>query len=235
MSLVDKFLNEFCEIEKYLRSLTQSDENKSFHKLLDEAKNKNRVISRYITDLQSFSKLRNLLSHERYSGGHLATPPPQVVENIKELREKIMSQPKLFSLCNDDILSFDQSTSVQQVLLAMRKQDFSQVPISADDKLCGVLSSNTISRWLGSDTSEGLFCTSEVTIKEVMGHQEYSDNYIILSREETLGKAVAKFEKYSVQGKQLDAILVTHTGKPEQKLLGIITMADMPKIMSELY
>lgn len=235
MSLVDKFLNEFCEIEKYLRSLTQNDENKSFHKLLDEAKCKNRVINRYIAELRSFAKLRNLLSHERFGGGHVATPSQQVVDKICELRCKVISQPKLFSLCSDDILSFDQSTSIQQVLLAMRKKDFSQVPISAGNELCGVLSANTISRWLGSDASDGLFCTSEVTIKEVMSHQEYSDNYVVLSKQETYGKAVAKFEKYTAHGKQLDAILVTHTGKPEQKLLGIITMADMPKIMSELY
>tara|TARA_R110001592_G_scaffold119014_1_gene321732 strand:- start:2247 stop:2954 length:708 start_codon:yes stop_codon:yes gene_type:complete len=235
MSLVDEFLNEFCEIEKYLRVLTKSNDHKSFSKMLEESKIKNKVINRYLSDLSAFANLRNLLSHERLEGKHIALPAEHVVNRIKELREKITSQPKLFSLYNNAPLVFDKTDTIQTVLLGMRKEDFSQVPIVSHEKLYGVLSSNTISRWLGSDSIDGLFCTSEVTIEEVMAHQEFSDNYVVLAKDETYGKAVAKFEKATVLGKQLDAILVTHSGKPDQKLLGIITMSDMPQIMRELY
>ncbi len=37
MNLTEDFLNEFCEIEKYLRVLTASNEHKSFSKLLNES------------------------------------------------------------------------------------------------------------------------------------------------------------------------------------------------------
>ncbi|AUT87053.1 CBS domain-containing protein [Vibrio parahaemolyticus] len=235
MSLVEDFLSEFCEIEKYLRVLTNSDEHKSFSKMLQESKTKNRVVSRYIGELGTFASLRNLLSHERFSGAHVASPSEQVVERIKELRAKIISQPRLLKLCSVELLTFDKSDTIQKVLLEMRKNDFSQVPILSGGTLFGVLSSNTISRWLGSDAFEGLFCTSEATVEEVMAHQEFSDNYEILPQDQTYGKAVAKFEKATSKGKALDAILITHSGKPEQELLGIVTMADMPKIMSELY
>jgi predicted transcriptional regulator len=235
MDLVEVFLNEFCAIEKYLRILTNSDEHKSFGKILQESKTKNRVVSHYIGELSTFANLRNVLSHERFNGSHVALPSESVVERIQELRAKIISQPKLLSLCSANLLTFDKEDTIQTVLLEMRKHDFSQVPILSEGVLFGVLSSNTISRWLGSDACDGLFCTSEVTVEEVMNHQEFSDNYEVLPQDQTYGKAVAKFEKGTSKGKVLDAILITHSGKPEQKLLGIVTMADMPTIMSVLY
>ncbi len=235
VNIVDEFLSEFCEIEKYLRVLTKSEEHKSFSKMLQDSKAKNKVVGRYIGELSAFANLRNLLSHERLRGLHIALPAEHVVKHIKELRIKITSQPKLLSLCATVPLAFDKMDTIQKVLLEMRKNDFSQVPILSEEKLYGVLSSNTISRWLGSDALDGLFCTSEVTIEEVITHQEFSDNYVVLSQDQTYGKAVAKFEKATAQGKALDAILVTHSGKSEQKLLGIVTMADIPRIMSDLY
>jgi len=235
MKLVDDFLNEFCAIEKYIRELTRSNDYKPFNELLNEAKVKNRVIYRYASELASFAKLRNLLSHDRIGGEYVAIPSQHVVDKIHELNIKIISQPKLQALCSKVLLAFDKCTTIQQVLLDMREQDFSQVPITFEGSLYGVLSANTIARWLGSDETDGLFCTSEATIEEVMRHQECVDNYVVLSKDENYGKAVAEFEKATAQGKQLDAILVTHSGRPEQKLLGVITMADIPKIISELY
>lgn len=235
MRLVDDFLSEFCAIERYLLELTNSDERKSFSKLLQESKTKNKVVNRYSSELSTFANLRNLLSHERLSGDHVASPSQHVLARIKELKAKIIPQPKLISLCSDNILSFDKKETIQAVLLQMRKKEFSQVPIFSENTLFGVLSSNTISRWLGSDDIDGLFCTSEVTVENVMVHQEFFDNYVVLSRDETYGQAIAKFEEATSNGRALDAILITHSGMPKHKLLGIVTMADIPKIMRELF
>ncbi len=129
MNLVEDFLSEFCEIEKYLRVLTNSQEHKPFKKMLEESKTKNRVINRYFSDLSAYSNLRNLLSHERLNGTHIALPAQHIVKHIKELREKITSQPKLFSLCKHSPLVFEKTDTIQTMLLEMKKKDFSQVPI----------------------------------------------------------------------------------------------------------
>jgi len=60
-------------------------------------------------------------------------------------------------------------------------------------------------------------------------------NYAILARDDTFGKAIAKFDKYASQGKQLDAIFITDSGVKTQKILGIVTLSDIPQIIKTLY
>ena len=189
MKIVEEFLTEFCAIERYLRELTGHDNETPFSSLLKEAEVKNRVVKRYIAELKSFAYLRNLLSHERYDNTYLANPSESTINGIREIHNKIVSQPKLYSLCRKDVLTFEVSNMIQDVVLAMRKHDFSQVPILNSDEIYGALSTNTIMRWLGSNNSDDIFCTSETTVADVMLHQEYTDNYVILARDDTFGKA----------------------------------------------
>lgn len=235
LKIVEEFLSEFCAIERHLRELTGRGNEAPFSSLLKEAEEKNRVVKRYLSELKSFAQLRNLLSHERYDDTYLANPSESTIKGIREIHNKIVSQPQLYSLCRKDVLTFEGSNMIQDVVLAMLEHDFSQVPILYNGEIYGALSTNTITRWLGSNKSDDLFCTSETTVTEVMSHQEYADNYVILARDDNFGKAIAKFDKYAFQGKQLDAIFITDSGVKTQKILGIVTLSDIPQIIRALY
>ena len=68
-----------------------------------------------------------------------------------------------------------------------------------------------------------------------MTHLENEDNFVLLPKNEDYGKALAKFDRYSSEGKQLDAILLTESGRRNQSILGIVTLADIPEIINALY
>jgi len=233
--MVEEFLNEFCAIERYLKDLSGQKNDPPFSSVLKDAAKKNKVVNRYLSELKAFAQLRNLLSHERYDNEYLAKPSETIILGIRKIHKKIVAQPLLYSLCRKNILTFEGTNKIQDVVVAMRKYNFSQVPILNQQQIYGVLSANTISRWLGSDQTDDIVCTSETNVNDVMSHQEYTDNYVILSRSDTFGKAIAKFDKYSSQGKQLDAIFITESGLKNQKILGIVTLSDIPKILNDLY
>jgi len=233
--MVGEFLSLFCAIESHLRMLTGHENEIPFSSLLKEAGEKNKVVGRYRSELKSFAQLRNLLSHERYDNTHLANPSESAIKGIREIHNKIVFQPKLDSFCRNRVLTFERSNKIKEVVIAMRKHNFSQVPILYKNEIYGALSTNTIARWLGSNECDDLFDTSDTTVAEVLSHQEYPDNYVVFAKDDTLGKTIAKFDEYVSTGKQLDAIFITNSGVKTQKILGIVTLADIPKIIRSLY
>ncbi len=235
MSPVDDFLNEFCNLEKYLRGLSKASKSTSFSELVRLTVPKNRVVKQYQSDLKVFAELRNLLSHERYANTHLIAPSEKLIASLKEINKKIANQPKLIHFCKSKPLTFTSSQPIQDAIISMRANDFSQVPIMNHGEIIGVLSSNTISRWLGADSSEDIFSTTDTTISHVMTHLENEDNFVLLPKNEDYGKALAKFDRYSSEGKQLDGILLTESGKRNESILGIVTLADIPEIINALY
>ena len=68
----------------------------------------------------------------------------------------------------------------------------------------------------------------------MLWHVEDQDHYCFLSRNASLHAVITKFAEFTTRGKELDAILITDVGKPDQKLLGILTVYDLPGILDTL-
>ena len=57
----------------------------------------------------------------------------------------------------------------------------------------------------------------------------YFDRYGVIAA--TLFDVLARFEDFAPRGKNLNAILMTHNGRPNEVLLGILTLYDLPKVL----
>jgi hypothetical protein len=63
-------------------------------------------------------------------------------------------------------------------------------------------------------------------------HDARTDWHVIAEPNERF-EAVELFERITSKGKKLEAILITHSGKRNEKIIGIVTVADLPSIQPD--
>jgi predicted transcriptional regulator len=114
----------------------------------------------------------------------------------------------------------------------MRARSFSQLPVVADKKITGLLTAETIARWLAARLEGGIGMLEEEPVRNVLRHQEKTRNHAIMSRFATVYDALEEFDKSFHFGESLDAIILTHNGRVTEAPTGIVTAFDMPKLAS---
>lgn len=74
----------------------------------------------------------------------------------------------------------------------------------------------------------------DTSIGDVLEHAEEACNHAFLSRHATLFEALELFEASEARGTRLEAVLISENGRPREQLMGIVTVADLPKLLAEL-
>lgn len=230
----DAFLTIFSAIESWLRQQAGADRSASFSQLVDRASVKNHAVARYCNDLKEFADLRNAIVHERSDGHIIAEPNDGAVADFKRVRAALLNPPTVIPKFQKAVQSRTTTDSVGDAVTVMRDGSFSQLPILSNRKVVALLTAETVVRWLASEISNKLVSPWETKIDQVLPHTEDQDHYCLLPRKATLLDALAKFEDFAAQGKDLDAILISQDGKPEQQQLGILTLYDLPSILEAL-
>ena len=106
---------------------------------------------------------------------------------------------------------------------------FSQVPVYSGNTLMGLLTSETVARWLAAQLADGQGILEERPVQEVMRHEEGTHSYVVMGRTATVDDALSEFDDHMHAGKVLDAIILTHNGNERERPLGIVTATDQPK------
>jgi CBS domain-containing protein len=232
----EKFLCAFVSIEKHLKKLCNFDTWKNFSHAVDEASVKHPEVRRFKDDLKEFAELRNAIVHDQGGMGMyvIAEPNSKAVTDIEHILDVITNPPKVIPTFQVDVLTFDINTPIAEAIESMAKKDISQVPITAKDNFKALLTNDTITRWLGLNVKEDIFCLSECAIGKVLEYAESADNFKFISKTSTLFETMETFHVFENQGKKLDAALITETGKESEKIIGIVTVADFPKMIQKL-
>lgn len=230
MNNARKFLASFNNIESELRHRNNFDNSVGFRKIIYEIADKNKIVSMNRKLLESYTELRNAIVHTEGEEFIIAEPHDDVVNKIKEVEELILNPPKVLPKYQIDVLILTPEDSVFTAINLMFQNDFSQVPIYKEGGFIGLLSSNTITRWLGAVDREidpdGSTIITDTRISDVLQYTENKDNYRFINRNYYQHQVLDIFEKE----KNIDAVLITHSGKQNEKLLGIITVWDLIEI-----
>lgn len=231
----ERFMAAYKGIETHLKHLLKTDNYVTFKELVDRASYKSVIVSHKSSVLRMCGDLRNAIVHEKQYNGHpIAEPCPEVVEELEEIHTRLVSPPPVEKKFLRHVETVSIEGSVADTLRIMNKNSFSQIPITDGNVVVGVMSSNTIARWLGKEILNDVFSLQETTNRTVMECAETKDNYEFFSRKKTYADALGSFDRATQQGKSLDAILITENGKSTEKLLGIITRFDVPELLSGL-
>jgi CBS domain-containing protein len=108
---------------------------------------------------------------------------------------------------------------------------FSQLPVYDGTRLIGLLTGETIARWLAATHSIGGEVNFSEPVHAVLAHKEPTTTHAILPQSATVFDGLARFEEALHRGESLLALLVTATGLETDDLLGIVTPTDIPRLV----
>ncbi|CCI01058.1 MAG: CBS domain-containing protein [Microcystis sp. LE19-84.1B] len=231
MNNSDHFLQAFSSIERFLRLKVNSDNYPSFYQLVDKVSMSNSVVKAFKNDLKEYADLRNAIVHERSDGHIIAEPNDRAVKNIKHIESVIISPPKVIPKFQKSVALVQKDASIGDAVKLMLEHSFSQIPVLDNGIFSALLTANTITRWLGACVSEEIFSLKETPIQKVLEFTEDRENHKFISRNTTMFEVLESFQAFESRGKQLDALLITDGGKQTEKIIGIITVSDLPTII----
>jgi len=229
-----RFLEAFNRIEGKFRSLLKSDKGTPFVRLVNEAATRGVPGAKhYRDDLREFAELRNAIVHNKKKE-IIAEPHIRACETLEKIAALLTDPPRAFNQFQRPVEMVSPSDSIGAALNITADKDFSQLPVNNNGTVVGLLTSNSVMRWLGKNVEEEIVSLKEVTVAEVLEFTEYKDNLAFLGREGTLLEVLDLFETHDSTGRRLEAVVITNDGKSSQKPLGIVTHWDLPEIQKKL-
>lgn len=224
----DNFLAAFNRIEQFLSRRNSSARYITFTQLVKDQTKSNIVIKRNADRLIKFATLRNAIVHESTQGAYaIAEPHKSVVEEIERLEKELTNPPKVITHFNKKVETVKHNNSVADVLKIIRDRDYTQFPVYQEEEFIGLLTENGITKWLARNIEEDIISLEETNLIDILEFEEDVDNYIFIGKEITVYEAEEIFKDFPYTRARLDALLITHSGKKKESLLGIITTWDI--------
>jgi CBS domain-containing protein len=229
--LTSRFLSAFNQVERHLRGQAEGDQFTTFATLVDRVAQSNKAVRVLKAALKDFADLRNVLVHRYDQTKEIAIPSEEAVTRLEAIAGSVLAPPRLASLFRGVVETCSPADPVGAAARKMRERSFSQLPVYEDNRLVGLLTAETIARWLAARLDGGIGMLEEEPVAHVLGHQEKTRNHMLMGQAATVYDALAEFDEALHAGVTLEAILLTNSGQPIEKPLGIITVADMPQLV----
>ncbi len=232
-SNADRFLDAYCRIEQALRKMVASDHYLKFFEMVKGAARTEPLVRQYRVDLLEMGELRNAIVHNRADGRIIAEPDDEAVATIERIAAHLSEPPRVLPLFKKKVITVDYRDPIGRAVKLLYGHSYSQLPVTDSGLTAALLTTNTITRWLGT-APEQRISLQDTAVGEVLEYTEHSDNFEFVGAGTTLFEIQDIFYCYYQRGKRLDAILITYGGNPAEELLGIITLRDLPLVQKEL-
>lgn len=229
MNNSERFLETYNNLDQYLKKEIRADDYVSYANKVKDSKNI--VVNRFKDELLSFGTLRNAIVHNpKIDNKVIAEPHDRTVERFNEIYEMIINPKKVIPTFQFDVLGAYKDEYINDILKKMKQKSFSQFPVlDSNEAIIELINNNTISRWLASEIDEnGTIIIDGVTVEKLIPEIEFKRNYKFISRKTSIYKAYDLFLNHiNEEGRNLDALFITHNGKETEKLLALITISDL--------
>lgn len=224
------FLDRFHNIETMLRQQLRQEEHISFSYLVEQAAKQNSLIRQKAERLKSFGRLRNAIQHgSGLNGEAIAEPHDKIVEEIIDIEEKLRS-PKRMNHFFREVYSLTGTDSMSKMLQLVHEFQYSQFPVfNSEGEFISLVTESGIANWLASNVKDDLISFEETRVSDLLSVDELAETYRFISRITTVYEAKDYFLQAANEGRKLEALLITESGKSNQALLGIVTHWDLAK------
>jgi predicted transcriptional regulator len=227
LTLAERFLAAYNAIDRYLRAVMQKPPTQGFSSLVREyGSHHPRWLDREGSHLFAFADLRNVIVHNKVEPyRYLSIPLPEVVRAIEAIRDHLLNPERVIPTFQEEVVTVTPRTPLSAVLALVNERGFSQFPVYADGQFWGLLTENGITRWLAHYrvNTETMIELKDETVEQVLTLEEDRRNWAFVSRDTPVDDVLAMFATHPL----LEAVLITHSGSPEQAPLGIITGWDI--------
>jgi predicted transcriptional regulator len=222
----DKFLELYRQLER---------EGKRIY--FPDAEEKENIIGRLMSvpqlnhlkeDIDYCRVVRNFLVHNpKVNGEYAVTPSDKLVELMQHCVDYIKSPVRAmdYAIKINNMYTAGLTSRVLDVIRHMRINGFTHVPIMENGRLIGVFSANVLFGYLADEGIDDI--TLDARVEQFVEHialQNHTNEYFIfMPKDSTLYEISRRFKIDAKTFKQLCAIFLTENGKPEERVLGMIT------------
>ena len=228
MTRAERFLQLHKELETQLRSRLHLPKTLPYSALLDKITEAgDTTIRRNYDFLRSMGDLRNILSHVSLGSKYIAEPTQDALEKFEAIANRITQPTLVRDVASKPVKVFEETDTLLEALTDMKANDYSQIVVRRIGQL-GLVSPEGITQWiLRESNSVGLLEPATASISEVGAHEPKA-SCRFMKPDQTVEEARTAFlDGSAAPSTRLYAILVTHTARPTEAPLGIVTPWDV--------
>lgn len=231
-----RFLAAYNDIEDFFRCQLGEDKYADFAQLERAYDVKYGLLGQHREALRLFRRLRNAIVHGRYFGGEpIAEPVPEVVDEIERLLDLLRSPRSAIDVLGErDVCVARCDEPIRTVLGHVRQFDYSQLPAYDGREYAGILTTNTIARWLGDQLTRNQGFAEEEPVGTILGFAEKYERALLVRRNLTVADAIEKLLRGGPEGTPITALIVTAQGKSTDTPLRVIAAFDLPDLTASL-
>jgi len=228
MANADTFLKIFNTLEDWLKTEYSKDRHIPFYQLLEIASSKNRAVSHHQNFLKHMGNLRNVILHDKdFPSKILADPRSDIVAEFSNISEKIMEPMTILSKAVKDFEIFTPKTELSEVLPLMRDNDFSQVMTILDDGSISLVTREGVAMWVEANIEDDLISIRDATLQDILPYEDDA-SWICIARDTNIYEGI---QSLSNPSHRIQALIITESGSPKQKPIGLFTIWDMKEIL----
>lgn len=225
------FLELFKELELKLVSICNIDDEyvsysralntihfKHLDPTIDDDKN--------YTVLKQAGDLRNILSHNN----DILIPSDNFLFKFNKIASKILSNKTAYDISNKKIIYVKQNYLVKSILDIFENNKLTHLPIVNDDLICkGVFSRSTFFDYIYLHKTEeidikNMYVSSFYEVTKLDSH--LNEEFVFVSRYDQIRDLYQRIVNKQSFKKNIGLFIVTEHGSSDEKIIGLITMAD---------
>lgn len=236
MKSPNDFLDKFKRIESSLKRISRlSGDNVRFKELVSTSARINPVVQHKSNELWSLYGLRNVFAHGDRDQ-YIAEIKQIAFDQLDLILKLIDNPPVIGNIFSKSVFTASSNEITEVVLRAMQQKLYTHVPIYDDNKFIGLLTETTLLDWLVENINEGRaqFYKRRICDINLSYLNSKANRFLFAPAGTSIFDVYQKFLNAIDGNARLGAILITENGKRDERLLGIITAWDLPKIQGYL-
>lgn len=228
MNRSEEFIEDYKKLEEAVRRVYRLTREQS---VIGELK-KQRGFENLKAEIQSCADLRNFLQHNARLGEDFAAEPTEAaIAFVNELTAMVNNRPRCRDICvlKKDIIWRRLEDPVQPAIAQMRAEGHSSIPILRDGRVIGVFDERSLFQYISQFGAAGF--PSTLTFRDLQPYISVSERdmqlFAFASMNAYVDDVVALFERQLENGKRVRLVLLTNSGKPTDRIRGILTPWDI--------
>jgi len=226
LDLIERFISAFNALDLHLQSALNMDSGASFRSMADIFARRHPWF-REAEQMRIFASVRNVIVHDKIEPyQYPCVPTPELVAAIEAVLERVAHPHRAIPTFKREVVTVGPDETLSAVLRLIHHLEYSQFPVrdAASNRFLGLLTENTITRWLARTTATAISLIEfdEVLVRTVLTHCEKRSNYQFLAENSPVEEIVYLFH----ENIYLEAVLITPHGQEHEPLSGIVTRGD---------
>ena len=233
-----EFVNKFQQLEKLVKTLSNSGDETRFIDALNRVADNNKYIKNNRGLFEDINALRNVFSH-RERAKYVANVNKFALNELEKIIESLKNPPTVISKYGCSVYQVSNNNEISQVMKVMTEKTYTHIPVWKEyyldgfNDFVGVFSYTSFFGWLTDRLEQE---DNPTFVKRFFNdiNPKYLHspvvNYDFIPENKSVYEIPVIFEKNTASHKRFDCLLITPNGIRGEKITGIITSWDLGSI-----